>query len=105
MEGVGGRGGEEEPLLQKGVSSPSPIPLPLSFHIQKGFPMKKHPRQRGYFGDTVRKGASGPGPGPVKRTASRHGRRTDVRERPGGLDAEEVLGLMGKSVIQCASTI
>lgn len=34
--------------------------------------MKKHPRQRGYFGDTVRKGASGPGP-----AGKKNARRTD----------------------------
>lgn len=57
--------------------------------------MKKHPRQRGYFGDTVRKGASGPA-----RPGKKNARRTDDEQTfvsvPGGLDAEEVLGLMGK---------
>ncbi len=57
--------------------------------------MEKHPRQRGYFGDTVRKGASGPA-----RPGKKNDRRTDDEQTfvsvPGGLDAEEVLGLMGK---------
>ena len=57
--------------------------------------MKKHPRQRGYFGDTVRKGASGPA-----RPGKKNARRTDDEQTfvsvPGGLDVEEVLGLMGK---------
>ena len=51
--------------------------------------MKKHPRQRGYFGDTVRKGASGPA-----RPGKTNARRTDDEQTfvrvPGGLDAEEV---------------
>ena len=57
--------------------------------------MKKHPRQRGYFADTVRKGASNPA-----RPGKKNARRTDVEQAfvsvPGGLDVEEVLGLMGK---------
>ena len=57
--------------------------------------MKKHPRQSGYFGDTVRKGASGPA-----RPGKKNARRTDDEQTfvsvPGGLDVEEVLGLMGK---------
>ena len=56
--------------------------------------MKKHPRQRGYFGETVREDASRPARSGKK--PSRHTEDHAFVSVPGGLDPKELLELMGK---------
>ena len=56
--------------------------------------MKKHSRQRGYFGETVREGASRPARS--GKQSSRHTEEHAFVSVPGGLDPKEVLELMGK---------
>ena len=56
--------------------------------------MKKHSRPRGYFGETVREGASRPARS--GKQSSRHTEDHAFVSVPGGLDPKEVLELMGK---------
>ena len=55
---------------------------------------KKHSRQRGYFGDTVREEPSRPARS--TRKASRQSGEVTAAHVPGGLDPREVLEMMGK---------